>query len=195
MADLLFDAAWWVPLFVAAVGIGLFVSANRRQQEKLRLAGAGIFGLAILLVVLKFTVDTPKKASARMTREFVAAVVSGDSAKLESLLESRATLRVLTFPAMYTDSGQISRAAHEEAARIHLKEAHVRSLNVERTGPMITVTIDIITEQEEAAAPVVDSEWQFDYEEISAGWRIREIRAIKIGSLGTEEMEGVLPRR
>ena len=42
MAQLLFDAPWWLPIGLAFFGIVLFWNGNRRQESKVRNAGLAV---------------------------------------------------------------------------------------------------------------------------------------------------------
>jgi hypothetical protein len=194
MTDLLFDTPWWLPVAIAAVGVMLFLSGNRRQQSAMRNAGVALFGLAILVVLLTVFVDTPKKIARRESTALVQAAVAGDWAKFQSLLTRDADLRLLGSQPMYDNAGDLTAAAKAGAQSVHLREAHVRSLHVDQGGDVVTTSLELLTEQDEAAAPLLDSSWQFDFEKGTDGWRIREIRALNIGQMDESEAVQRLPR-
>jgi hypothetical protein len=194
MTDLLFDAPWWLPVAIAAAGVMVFVSGNRKQQAALRNAGAAVFGLAILIVLLTILVDTPKKIARRQSTALVEAAVAGDWPKFQSLLAASADLRLLGSSTMYDNAADLTEAAKVGAQSVHLREAHIRSLHVDQSGPVVTASLELLTEQDDAAAPMMDSSWQFDFQQGSDGWRIREIRALNIGELDEAEAAQHLPR-
>lgn len=194
MTDLLFDAPWWLPVAIGALGVFLFVSGNRRQQSAIQNAGAALFGLAILIVLLTNFVDTPKKIARRESESLVQAAVAGDWTKFNGLLAANADLRLMGSPAMYDNASELTDAAKTGARSVHLREAHIRSLHVEQSGQVVTASLELLTEQDEAAAPLIDSSWQFDFGKEGGGWRIREIRAINIGQMSEDEAATHLPR-
>ncbi len=163
--DLLFDTPWWLPVLIVAIGTFVFVSGNRRQQSGTRNAGAGIILLAILIVLMTIFVDTPKKIARRESRQLVQAAVDGDWTTFQSLLAPDASLRMLTSPTLYADAKELTAAARIGTQRVHLREAHIRSLEVTESASLVTATLAILTEQDDAAAPVIQSTWQFDFEQ------------------------------
>jgi len=194
MTDLLFDAPWWLVSMVVGVGVVIFISGNRRVERGIRNLGLALLGLAALLVLFRLLVDTPKKIALRESRQLVASVESGDWKTFRSLLAPDATLRVLTSRPVYTDAEQVTAAAQAGAEGVRLRAVHLRSAVVEQTGPLATVTVDVFTEQEQAGVPVLDSAWQFDFKKTSVGWRVSEIRALKIADLSADQIERELPR-
>lgn len=192
--DVVFDTPWWLPVLIVAIGTFVFVSGNRRQQAGTRNAGAGIIFLAILIVLLTLFVDTPKKIARRESRQLIESAVNGDWTTFQSLLEPDAGLRMLGSSTLYADAKELTAAAKAGTQRVHLKEAHIRSMEVTESGSMVTTTLALLTEQEEAAAPVLQSTWQFEFQQTAGLWRIHEIRAIQIGELSGDEAEGFMPK-
>ncbi|MDB5303876.1 MAG: hypothetical protein JWM97_1425, partial [Phycisphaerales bacterium] len=43
-------------------------------------------------------------------------------------------------------------------------------------------------------APTMPSTWQFTWENTPAGWRVREIRLIKLHDLKAEDMQQIMPK-
>lgn len=192
--DLLFDTPWWLPVLIVAIGAFVFVSGNRREQAGTRNAGAGIIFLAVIIVVLTLFVDTPRKIARRESRQIVQSAVDGDWTTFQSLLEPDAGLRMLSAPTLYADAKQLTAAAKAGTQRVHLKEAHVRSMEVTESGGLVTTTLALLTEQEEAAAPMLQSTWQFEFQQTGGLWRIHEIRALQIGEMGGDEAEQFMPK-
>ena len=191
--DLILDAPWWLPTSIALLGIVLFVSGNARLDKTLRNAGVGIFLLAVLILLLTLTIDTPKKIARRLSTQLVTDAVTGDWKQFEALLEPDASLRLLGVQSGFNSAAMVTDAARRGAQQVRLHEAHIRSLQVVQTGPLVTTTLDILSEQDEPTAPVLSSSWQFDFEQTSAGWRIRELRALTIGDLNPQQVQHSLP--
>ena len=160
---------------IVAIGLFVFVTGNRNQQTQTRNAGAGIIFLAMLIVLLTIFVDTPKKIARRESAQLVQDAVNGNWTHFKTLLEAGVTLarpahrRCTPTP---TNSPPVARAGTE---RVHLKEAHIRSLQVTESGSLVTTTLQILSEQDDPAAPMIDSSWQFDFQKTGNDWRIHEI--------------------
>ncbi len=176
MSDLIFDVPWWFPAIAAFVGIALFISGNRRTEPKVRNSGLGLIGLAVVLLLLKWFADTPKKIALRESKELAASVESEDWKKFRSLLAPDAGLRVLTEKSVYNGADELTAAAKSGAESFRVLAVHVRSAVAEQTGPLVSVTISLLTEQDQAV-PMLESSWAFDFKETSDGWKISEIRA------------------
>ncbi len=194
MSDLIFDAPWWLPAIVALTGIALFVSGNRRTEAKVRNIGLAVIGLAAVLMLLKWFVDTPKKIALRESKELAAAVETGDWKKFRSLLTPDVGLRVLTGKSAYSNADQLTVATQNAAEGFRLRAIHIQSMLAEQTGPLVTVTLNLMTEQEQAGIPMLPSSWEFDFKQTSDGWKISEIRALKIDDMPSDEIEKNLPR-
>ena len=55
MTDLLFDTPWWLPPSIAGAGVVLFVTGNKRVEQKIRLAGLAVICLAVLLAAVSYS--------------------------------------------------------------------------------------------------------------------------------------------
>jgi hypothetical protein len=194
MSDLLFDTPWWLPVLIVAIGAFVFVSGNRNQQARTRNAGAGIIFLAVVIILLTIFVDTPKKIARRESAQLVQDAVSGNWTHFKTLLEADVTLRMLGSSPLYAGAGELTAGAQAGTERVHLKEAHIRSLQVAESGSLVTTTMQILSEQDDPAAPMIDSSWQFDFEKTGNDWRIHEIRAVQIGQMSGDDAEQFMPK-
>src|SRR2546428_12009870 len=57
MANLFFDAPWWLPTILAGLGIFLFWTGNLRQESKVRNAGTGLALAAVAGRRLSYFID------------------------------------------------------------------------------------------------------------------------------------------
>ena len=106
MTELLFDPPWYLPAAVAVFGIYLFVHGNRRQEGKLRAAGAGVVLLAVALFFVGRVMETDREIVERRSRQLVTAVDKQDWNALRSLLDPKASVAVLNAP-IYSDRDAI----------------------------------------------------------------------------------------
>lgn len=192
MSDLIFDAPWWFPVLICTIGVFVFVSGNRRQHVPTRNTGAGVFLLGLLVIVLTIFVDTPKKVARRETKQLIESAVTGDWTTFQSLLAPNSTFRMMGSSPLCSDSQKLTDIAREGISRVHLRAAHIRSLEVEQNGRLVTASAGLMTEQDAAEAPIMQSSWQFDFREAGNEWRISEVRAIQIGEMTAEDAEHVV---
>src|SRR5688572_16181577 len=106
MTELLFDTPWWFPAVVAAAGIVLFVSGNKRVDNKIRLSGVGVICIAILLTAVSVFIDTPRETAERRSRELVDAFERGDFATMATILHPTTAVTVLN-TTVYADRDEI----------------------------------------------------------------------------------------
>src|SRR5437762_12188710 len=92
MTDLLFDAPWWLPTGLAAMGIFLFWTGNRRQEAKVRNAGFGLILAAIAVVLLSYFVDTDVEKAVKRSKTLVYSVEKHDWATLRATLDPNVSL-------------------------------------------------------------------------------------------------------
>jgi hypothetical protein len=187
MSDLIFDAPWWLLVLLLTVGVFVFVTGNRRQHTRTRNAGLGVCGLGVLILLFTIFVDTPKKVARRETHQLIESAVGGDWTTFQSLLAPNATLRLMGSSALGSDAKELTETARQGTERVHLKAAHIRSMEAVQNGFVVTVSFGLLTEQETAEAPMLQSSWQFDFEKVGNDWRIGEIRAIQIGEMSAED--------
>lgn len=191
MSDLLFNVPWYLPTILAIVGIAVFMSSNRRQLPRWRAAGVGLVLLAIAWALISYFVDTDKEKVENGTRQAVADVVDEKWDQFQGLLTPSAVFSLPSGPALASNAADVTAMARNGAQMVKLQGAHVQNLTVEQTGPLITARFDVLTLQNTAGPQT--STWQFDWERTTAGWKIREIRAISVTGVPLEALSHYLP--
>ena len=191
MTDLLFDTPWWLPAGIAAAGVVLFISGNKRQETRVRLAGVVAVALAALLMGVSYLVDTDAERAVKHSKALVDAFERQDWNKMESLLDPKVSLayKTVTF---YNDRDAIMRAAREAAARYNFKSVDVISSEVLQVQTIITVTLKVVSVQDETMGRPMPTTWQFDWQETGNGWIIFEIRCME-GPFG-DQIQQYFPR-
>jgi hypothetical protein len=192
MSDLLFDVPWWLPTLLAIIGIALFINGNKSQAMKVRNAGLGLILLAIAWSLLSYFVDTDKEKVDRETRQLVQNVVDADWTKFQSKLTPSATVTT-NGRTDVNGADMVVRLARTGAELVHLKSARVQNMTIEQTGPLIAARCDLFTTQD-AIASMETSSWQFDWERTSDGWKIREIRLLRLHGVESDQLHDVMPR-
>jgi hypothetical protein len=192
MRDLLFAVPWWIPTLLAGVGLVAFWSGNNRQQAGPRRAGIALLLLAIAWATVSYFVDTDKEKCERTTQQLVKSVVDGNWDFFQSQLNPDATFRIEAANARAEGADAITRYARAGAESIHLRSAYLQHIEARQTGPIVTIDTNIYS-TEEQAAPTMNSGFEFDWEQTSKGWRVREIRLMRIGDVQGQELQRMMP--
>lgn len=192
MTDLIFQTPWWLPTLIAVAGVVIFITGNARTETRVRNAGLGIIGLAILLAVVSYLVDTPRETAERRSRELCYAFEQADWPKMSSILDRGTTVTVLN-NTIYASSDQIVTAAKDAHQRYGFKSVRVLSASAQQQDTVITVDLWLLTEQSSAIVQTLNSEWQFIWEKRQEGWVLTEVRAVKIGNATGDSMKPRFP--
>ena len=192
MTDLIFQTPWWLPTLIAVAGVVIFVTGNARVENRLRTAGLAIVGLAILLAVVSYFVDTPREKAVKQSRELCYAFERADWPKMTSILDKSTAVTVLG-NTIYPTRDQIIAAAKQAHERYGFKTVRVLSASAEQQDTLITVDLVLLTEQSSAIVQTLNSEWQFVWEKHQEGWILTEVRAVKIGNVTGDGMKSMFP--
>ena len=195
MSDLLFDVPWWLPALLAVIGLTLMLRGNARQKPKVRTAGLGVFALAVGWFLLSCFVDTDKEKAQKGTKALLQSVVEGNWTKFQSMLVPQAAVTVQGNPTGVVGADEVTQMAKTGAESIHLTGASVRSAEAEQDGSYILVKAQIVSIEEFPQAPTMPSTWQFTWEPTAVGWRVKEIRLVKLGELRGEDLQQVMPKK
>ena len=182
MTDLLFDTPWWLPAGIAAVGVLIFISANKRQDAKTRNAGLGVVLLAGVLLLASYLVDTDKEKVIDRTNALVRAVDKREWEAFRALLDPDTTF------AGYTGRDELAEGAKLSAERFNIRSASVRSLVVKDSQTLITVTVNALSQQDLPPYPL-PSTWEFDWQQQGDEWLLYQIRMISINDPQTAESD------
>jgi hypothetical protein len=190
MTDLLFDTPWWIPVLIAGIGVVVFMTGNKRVENRVRYAGLAILLLAVVVVVVSYFVETDKEVAERRSRELVDAFEQRDWSKMSSILDPGA---IVTVPnaTVYKDRDDIIANAKLAHDRYHFKSVNVLGSHPEQTQTSITVTIKLISEQD--VPSMLNSEWQFEWQERAGGWTLVEVRGLQIGQFNAEQIQQMFP--
>jgi len=182
MDEFLFNAPWWAPIVVAAIGLVVFITGNTRQETRVRTAGLVIGLLGIAYGVISFYVDTSVEKAEKGTRGFVQAVVDRDPQTLQKLLDPMASLTVLNSATPYSNGESIKNAALSAKDQFGISAAHVTSLTSTRSGAATLVTVDVLSEQEKTYGRPVPTSWQFEWTNTKDGPQITRITCLRIAN-------------
>ncbi len=133
MFELLFNPSYVVVGLALLAGVTILYFGLTQLRRRLTGAGWGVLLLALAWGATAYLVETPRETASRGTREFVAAVVSGDAAAQARWLSPEASLSHLTKDGIL------------EAARIYVPQYGIKSttiLGLESTDGGETVTVN-----------------------------------------------------
>jgi hypothetical protein len=193
---LLFETPWWLPTVVVLVGTVLFSTANKRGERKLRNIGLAVAALGIGLALLSYFVDTDQERAVKRTKELVAAFEKRDWVTLRSLLHPRVTLGIANVPVtLYSDRDQIVARAQDAAERYNFHSITITSMDARQDQTLITVSLNLLSIQEQTGGRPITSTWEFDWLQSADGWSLYKIRAIQVANQQAERIEPMFPRR
>ena len=194
MSDLLFDTPWWLPTLLLAAGVVLFITGNNRQIPRIRLAGVVVFLLAIALILVSYFVMTPRERALANTRKLVTSFVDRDWATFQSLLPEQVSLALLNHPdSIYSNRAKLVAGAKQAQEKYNFKAIHITGIDAVQTDTLITVSLDVISEQEVTMGRPFPSSWQFDWQETANGWLLVHITALKIANMPADQIRGDFP--
>ena len=193
---LLFETPWWLPSVIVAVGAVIFYTANKRQETKLRNIGLAVAALGILLSLVSYFVDTDQERAVKRTRQLVAAFEKKDWTTLRSLLHPRVSLSIANLDAaLYNDRDQLVARAKDAADRYGFQSVTITSIDSRQDQTLITVSLGVLSIQEQTAGRPITSRWEFDWLESAEGWSLYKIRAIEVANRQAEQIQPMFPGR
>jgi len=192
--DLLFETPWYLPTLLVLVGITLFVIGNARVEARTRNWGLAVIGLAIVLMLVSWMVQTPKERAVEQTRQIVDAFEKRDWTKCASLLPQRVTVGLANYPkAKYGTKDELVKAAKTATDRDDYTAIHNLSINAQQNETQIAVYLDVISTQKITGGRPLTSSWEFDYTEAADGWGLDRITALRIANRPVDEVITFFP--
>jgi hypothetical protein len=197
MTQLLFDTPWWLPAVIAAVGVVLFISGNKRQETRVRAAGMGAVMLAAMLAVVSYVVDTDLEKAEKGSRRLLSAFVAEDWPAMQAVLHPRATLDVSggdSADGGYGDRDQIIAAAKVAQQSYGVESVTVMSMESTQNDTLILITVRLFAQARNG--PPNRSTWQFEWQPTDAnpdGWAIYQVRALELDGADVSKWLPKLP--
>ena len=194
MANLLFDAPWWLPTGLVFLGIALFWNGNRRSETKVRNAGLLFVLAAAAVMLVSHYVDTDVERATDRSKALVRAVQQRDWATLKTTLDPLTSLHVLGGIQLYDSRDEIIAAAQKAVDQYGLRNVRILNTNAEQTDTVIVVTMFLMSEQDTAAAGTITTTWQFEWQQSGEQWSLVRITNMKIGNMQGETAARQFPR-
>jgi uncharacterized membrane protein YkgB len=181
----LFETPWWLLSAIAVAAVAVLVSANNRQNARLKAAGLAVLGLGAALWAVSFFVETPREICVRQTRQWVNAVVARDQAALAALLHPKASFA-------RNNKEQIIEKARHYADLYGLQGAIITQLQAQPDPVMVTVNLSVLTRHDAKAAflDTIPSAWELNWVRSNAGgWVLKDIIGIRIGQADRDRIQ------
>jgi len=195
MRDFLFDVPWWAPTLIGIIGIGLFVSGNRRQKTNTRTAGLAVLAIAILWSLVSYLVDTPKEICQKQTRQFVKAAVDRDWTTFQRLLEPQADFKFIGSNWQIDGRDELLDTMKVDVDQIGLKGAHITSMQADETDQAVIVKIRVYSTQDISMGQLLDSDWEMEWRKPAATWLLHEVRGVRVANIPPEMIRGSLRKK
>lgn len=192
ITDYLLHTPWWAAALIAAVGVALFFSANRRQDTTLQRVGIAIFAVGVVLGVLAQLFPTEQAKLERRTRELVSAADHKDFKRLASLLDADTALSAIVDVDRATQvsgaplniaagRGAIVAAVQQAMQRFSVTSVSVTGIDSQQTDTLITVYVQVISRQDVTEDRPVPSTWQLDFQQEGDDWDLERITLTRVG--------------
>jgi hypothetical protein len=193
MTDLLFSTPWWLPTAIIVAGVFVFVTGNARQMTGARNVGIALVGLACLLILVSWLVETDRERVTRQSRELIRSVEARDWAKMRSLLDPKVSLAI-SIGTINANRDDLVKEAQTATDQYGLKNIIITSLEAEQTQSLITVTLAAISEQDATMGRPVNSSWQFEWQKVGTDWTLYRITCLQIGNEQGANLRGRFPK-
>jgi hypothetical protein len=192
MRDLLFDVPWYLPTVLGIIGLAIFVSGNRRVDRRLQNIGGIVTLVAAGWAIMSYLVDTPKEICQKETRHFVRSVVDRDWDTFDGLMEPGVVFRFVGSPWRIDGQDSLHNAVKADVEQIGLKSATATDVKASEADHIITVEMNVWSNQDYTMGTPIQSEWQLDWKESNGRWLLHEIRAIRVANVAPEQVRGNL---
>jgi hypothetical protein len=179
LTDLVLHAPWWVDGALALAGAGMFVSGNRRLDKTLKRLGVALVLAAILLAVLHALFPSARQRAEKRTRQIVHAIDQKDWNALASLLDANTSLGTSSHS---WANGRAAIVARTKSASetFGLKSLWISGIQSQQTDTLITVSADVISNQESTLDRPVASGAQLDFQQNGDDWVLEKITILRI---------------
>ena len=113
---------------------------------------------------------------------------------MQSILDPHATLSVLNVGEIYTSRDQIINAAKTAVAQYGVKNVRILSTEAKQTDTVITVSMAILSDHDNAAVSMINTGWQFDWQKMGGKWSLVRIVNLKIGNESGDRAASRMPK-
>jgi hypothetical protein len=194
LTNLFFNTPWWLPTLLIGAGVVLFWNGNRRQEGRLRNVGLGLIAVAVALCAVSYLVDTDLEKCVKRSKALVYDVEKQDWAGMQAILDPHCTVSVLNSEQIYTSRDAIIGGAKAAVDRFGVKNVRVFSAAAEQTDTLITVTMGVLSDHENAGVGTINTSWQLEWQQSGDHWSLVRITNLKIGNATGDAASAQFPK-
>jgi hypothetical protein len=167
--NLIYETPWWLPTGIAALGIILLTNGNKRQEAKVRNAGLGVIGLAILLALLSYFLDSPREIVIKRTKALVAAVEKRDWPGMEALLHPEVSVMI------WKGLKEVMERTKWAAERFDLQSVRIAGISAEKPDPGVKVALQVAADFKDVSGTITN--WALEWEQTDHGWMLVRVES------------------
>jgi hypothetical protein len=152
--------------------------------------------LGVGLALVSYFVDTDQERAVKRTKQLVTSFEKKDWAAMRDLMHPRVSLSIANVPVtLYSDRDQIVARAQDVSDRYGFHSVTITSLEARQDQTIITVSLGLLTVQDQTGGRPIPSTWEFEWLESANGWSLYKIRAIQVAGQQSERIEPMFPKR
>jgi hypothetical protein len=174
------DAPWWVALVIIVIGLAILLAGNSRQASGMRNGGAGTVVLGLLIGILGFVLDSPRKAVARSTREFVDAVASEKWNDVQSMLAPAVRWDWPGQPWHADGAPAVLAGAKMVVKNSGMHVATAKQPQLTENGDTYTNACVVWISSDATGGASVDSDWQFTWHQAGDKWELTHLSVTRV---------------
>jgi hypothetical protein len=164
---------------LAAAGVAMFVWGDRRLDKALKRVGIALVLLAVVLAILHAIFPSQRERAEKRTRQIVRAIDQKDWNALRSLLDANTTLAT-TSHLLAGGREAIISMTKNATETFGVKSLWISGLSSRQTDTLITVSAEVISNQEASLDRPVASGAQLDFQQYGDDWILEKITILRV---------------
>jgi hypothetical protein len=179
LMDPILHAPWWVAAMLAVAGVAMFVWGDRRLDKALKRVGIALVLVAVVLAILHAMFPSQRERAEKRTRQIVRAIDQKDWNALRSLLDANTTLG--TNSHLLASGGEAIVSLTKSATETFgVKSLWISGISSRQTDALITVSAEVISNQDASLDRPVASGAQLDFQQYGDDWILEKITILRV---------------
>jgi len=179
LMDPILHAPWWVSTMLALAGVATFLWGNQRLDKALKRLGIALVLLGVVLAVLHAIFPSQRELAEKRTRQIVRAIDQKDWNALRSLLNTNTNLGTTTHP-LASGRDAIVSMTKNATDTFGLKSLWISGISSRQTDTLITVSVEVISNQDASLDRPVASSAQLDFQQDGDDWILEKITILRV---------------